>query len=402
MEKTPISAQTTGSGMDLAFAVVVLASYLATFSSIREATLTNIGLLILLGVLYVNIGIYGYSLASKSSTIMTRLLYFLVQIPIGGLILYLGGGIGYNALVFLPLAGHSIVLLKSFWLYVVNLLLSVVFLLTSLLLGTSLNDTWPNLLTFLAGQVFILVFTQMAIDEFRSRKEVERLVHELQTANEQLRFYAVQAEELAITKERNRMAREIHDGLGHYLTTIHVQIMAGRAVSETDPIRANELFLKAQNMAQEALADIRQSVAALRTSPEESQPLVEQVQKILSGCESLGLQSHLSIIGDPRILPPAVHLTLFRAVQEGVNNTCKHAQAKNIQVSLDFTSQQQVSLSIQDDGRGALSTNGGFGLIGLRERVHQLRGEIDFETEKDHGFRITIKVPVNYDTNSNR
>jgi signal transduction histidine kinase len=391
-----------GSGIDLAFAVVVLASYLATFSSIREASLTKIALLILFGIVYVNLGIYGYSIASKSQFLWPKLVYFLIQIPIGGLIIYLGGGVGYNALVLLPLAGHSIVLLKSYWVYAANFAIGAAFFITSKLMGVSLNEAWPNLLTFLAGQVFILVFTQMAIDEQRSRKEVERLVHELQTANDQLRLYAVQVEELAITKERNRMAREIHDGLGHYLTTIHMQLMAGRAVSETDPVKAEDLFLKAQNLAQEALADIRQSVAALRASPEESHPLVEQIQKILESSESLGLHGKLSIVGEVRTLPPQVHLTLYRAVQEGINNTCKHAQAKNIQVEIDFSNSNQVSLAIQDDGRGSITTNGGFGLIGLRERVHQLHGEIEFETAMDQGFRIMIKVPVKDDKNTNR
>jgi signal transduction histidine kinase len=392
----------TGSGIDLAFAVVVLASYLATFSSIREASLTKIAFLILFGIVYVNLGIYGYSIASRSQTLWPKLFYFLIQIPIGGVIIYLGGGVGYNALVLLPLAGHSIVLLKSYWLYAANFAIGAAFFVTSKLIGLSLNEAWPNLLTFLAGQVFILVFTQMAIDEQRSRKEVERLVHELQTANDQLRLYAVQVEELAITKERNRMAREIHDGLGHYLTTIYMQLMAGRAVSASDPVKAEDLFLKAQNLAQEALADIRQSVAALRASPEESQPLVEQVQKILESSESLGFHGKLSIVGEVRTLPPQVHLTLYRAVQEGINNTCKHAQAKNIQVEIDFSNSNQVSLAIQDDGRGSLSTSGGFGLIGLRERVHQLHGEIEFETALDQGFGIMIKIPVKDDKNTNR
>jgi signal transduction histidine kinase len=402
MDERTISSKPIGSGMDLAFAVVVLASYLATFSSIKEASLTNIGLLIILGILYVNIGIYGYSIASHSSSNWLKVFYFVIQIPIGGLIVYLGGGIGYNALVFLPLAGHSIVLLKSYWLYLVNLALSATFFSISMLLGTNLDNVWPTLITFLAGQVFILVFTQMAVDELRSRKEVERLVHELQTANEQLRYYAVQAEELAITKERNRMAREIHDGLGHYLTTIYMQIMAGRAIAGSNPTKAEDLFLKAQNVAQEALADIRQSVAALRTSPEEAKPLVEQVRKVLDGCESLGLVGQLTVLGEVRTLPPAVHLTLYRAVQEGINNTCKHAHAKHVQVCLDFSINHQVGLVIEDDGQGALSTSGGFGLIGLRERVHQLRGEIEFQTDIDKGFRIMIKVPVDNDPNFNR
>jgi signal transduction histidine kinase len=73
-----------------------------------------------------------------------------------------------------------------------------------------------------------------------------------------------------------------------------------------------------------------------------------------------------------------------------------------VQVCLDFSINHQVGLVIEDDGQGALSTSGGFGLIGLRERVHQLRGEIEFQTDIDKGFRIMIKVPVDNDPNFNR
>jgi signal transduction histidine kinase len=402
MEKQRLNPSRPGNGMDLAFAVVVLASYLATFSSIQKASLANIALLVLLGIIYVNLGIYGYSIASKSQSILERLVYFFIQIPIGGLIIFLGGGVGYNALVLLPLAGHSIVLLKSYWLIATNIAIGAAFVVTSALQGENFSLIWPNLLTFLAGQVFILVFTQMALDEQRSRKEVERLVQELQAANQQLRLYAVQVEELAITKERNRMAREIHDGLGHYLTTIHMQLMAGRAVSETNPAQADQLFLKAQNLTQEALADIRQSVTALRSSPVETKPLAEQVQRALDGVENLGLHGELIVLGEERTLPPQVDLTLFRAVQEGINNTCKHSKAEHIQICIDYSEPTQVGLLIQDDGIGTESTHGGFGLIGLQERVHQLGGEVGFETALDQGFRIKIRIPVKNDTHINR
>lgn len=392
----------TGSGIDVAFAVVVLASYLATFASIQEVNLPRILSLIILGIIYVNVGIYGYAYAAKKDHLWVRLAYFLVQIPTGCLIIYLGGGVGYNALVLLPLAGHSVLLLEGFWVYLLNIVIGIAFLVPSALLGQGWGATWSNLLTFLAGQVFIIVFTQMAMDELRSRKEVERLVKELQSANEQLRQYALQVEELAITKERNRVAREIHDGLGHYMTTIHMQIQAGRAISESNPWRADELFAKAQNLAQEALIDIRQSVASLRSSPSNDLPLVEILQKVLDGCSSLGLTPELVVEGTLREVPPSVRLTLFRAVQEGVNNTCKHADALHIWVRLSFQDPDTVELTIKDDGKGAIKAEGGFGLIGLRERVNQLRGEMQIRTEENQGFELIIRLPVKYDQNSNR
>jgi len=381
-----------GSTANVAFAVVVLASYFATFAATRKADLFDILLMIGLGLAYILMGIYGYAYCARSELPLIRMGYFLVQIPLGGLIVSLGKGAGYNALLLIPLAGHAVVLLSELWVYLATLGIIGIFIIST---GSYSNwsEVWAGLPTFLAGLIFMMVFTQSAVAEEQARREVERLVGELQDANQQLRIYAVQAEEMAMTKERNRLAREIHDGLGHYLTTVHMEIQAARAVMERDPNQAKKMLEKAQSLTQDALMDVRSSVAALRSAPDENFSLAEQVDKLLNDCGSLDLETELKVLGTPRPLSAAVQLTLYRVAQEAINNICKHAHASQVWVSLDYQDLKQIRLMVQDNGVGTEQIEGGFGLMGLRERVNLLDGELVIRTAKNQGFRLEISVP---------
>lgn len=393
MQPTRSRVIRTGSGLDLAFAVVVLASYFATFSALHHATNLEIGLMVGFGIAYIAIGIYGYKYVAQSSSPALVLLYFLVQIPLGSLIVYLGRGAGFNMLILLPLAGHAVMLLASTWLYVTNVLLVVSYFGAVNAYSQDLSLVWASLPTFLAGVIFIMVFTQMAIGEERARLEVERLAKDLAEVNARLRAYTQQAEELAVTKERNRLAREIHDGLGHYLTSIYMQIQAALATAKVSPERSQAAMEKAQTLAQEALVDVRHSVAALHAQTEESLPLAESINRVLYNCEAAGIAATLNVRGAPRELSPQAHLSLYRAVQETVNNACKHSHATRFTVFLDYTGEGKVCMRIVDDGVGADTIEGGYGLIGLRERVNLLNGSLKIITSKGQGFSLEIMVP---------
>ncbi len=382
-----------GSNADIAFAVVVLASYFATFASLRQAMLWDILLMIVLGSVYIFVGIYGYSYCVNANMNVVRIGYFLIQIPLGGLIVSLGKGAGFNALLLLPLVGQAVALLDELWVYFINAAILAIYVISSGSYASSWADVWANMPIFLAGQVFIMVFTQSSISEGKARREVERLVEELQVANQQLREYAVQAEELAVTKERNRLAREIHDGLGHYLTTIHIEIQAAQAVMTQDPAKAYSLLEKAQALSEDALADVRSSVSALRASPDENLPLAELIEKLVKTCDMINLGAEFKIVGHPRKVSPQVHLTLYRAAQESINNIRKHSQASQVWMALDYLDDQRIRLIIQDNGVGAKDLTGGFGLMGLRERVTLLNGELDIKTAPKQGFRLEIALP---------
>lgn len=383
-----------GSGANLAFAIVVLASYFAMFSaSASPISLVDIALLMGLGVAYIAIGIYGFTFCYKHPNPLLKLVYFCIQVPLGGVIVYLGKGAGFNALILMPLVGQGVMLLSQVWILITNTVVVLTYIGSVSLFSKDPSSVWSGLPTFLAGVIFIMIFTQMAVDEEKARTEVERLVDELEQANQRLRGYAMQVEELAVTKERNRLAREIHDGLGHYLTAIHMQIQAALAVMDSDKAHTREMLKAAQNLTQDALEDVRQSVASLREASNDTRPVSEKIAALFAECHLDGIQPEFRVVGSPRDLTPQAQLTLFRSAQEGLNNVRKHSQASKVSATLDYTSQAQVRLIVQDDGVGTDHFDGGFGLLGIRERTHILNGEVEYTSEKGKGFILEVVLP---------
>ncbi|HWR67061.1 MAG TPA: sensor histidine kinase [Bellilinea sp.] len=384
----------TGGDADLAFAVVVLASYFATFSSLQSASPLKIVVLIALGTAYLAAGIYGYAYCVRKKATELSIAYFVVQILLGGLIVYLGKGAGFNALVLMPLAGHAVILLPRRTGYVALFIITFSYVAAVYAFSGSVATVWQGLPIFVAGLIFIVVFTQMALNEEASRREVERLLNELTAVNQRLREYAIQAEDLATVKERNRLAREIHDGLGHYLTTIFMQIQAVRAVIDNDKGRADSILAKAQNLTHEALADVRQSVAALRSPIDNHELLTEMIGGLLEGARNAGIEPELIVTGDEPELNPQTRWTLYRAAQEGISNTCKHAMASHLWIKLDFSQDACVQLDVEDNGIGPGDYKEGFGIMGLKERVSSVGGELQIGSSSSGGFEFNIKVPA--------
>jgi signal transduction histidine kinase len=245
---------------------------------------------------------------------------------------------------------------------------------------------------FLAGIVFVVVITELAVKEQRAKREVERLVAELKLANDKLRQYAGQVEELATLKERNRLAREIHDSLGHYLTVVIVQIEAAMALIEKERERSLDGLRKAQGLAQKGLAEVRESVAALRASRPGTHSLIESLNNLFDECRVSGLSTEFRLMGTPRALSAAAELALYRAAQEGLTNVRKHSQAQSAIVTLDYAA-DSVWLRVQDAGVGATEPKKGLGLVGMHERVQHLGGELKIATAANEGFTLEVGLP---------
>ena len=243
--------------------------------------------------------------------------------------------------------------------------------------------------------LFVAAFAHMRLREQQARERSERLTVELGEANTQLAAYATQAHELAMIQERNRLAREIHDNLGHTLTIINMQIEAAKAVMDSDPDCALDAINKAQELAKKGLTDVRQSVAALRESPVSNRPLSEAIASLVKEAESSGIVTEFKVSGEPHALDNKVGLALYRAAQEGLTNVRQHARASRVDVLLDFQP-SEVRLQVTDNGVGAVEMAGGFGLLGIRERMHLLGGRLEIHTGAGKGFRLTASVPVSH------
>jgi signal transduction histidine kinase len=318
-------------------------------------------------------------------------IYFAVQcLLVFGIGMVLGTGGSW--LIGVPVAGLAVERLspRQRWPVYVALVASMV-----LPLGLR-HATWMSALlnsaTASAAVFFVVVFAQLRLNEQRARERAEQLMADLEAANLQLAAYATQAEELAMTQERNRLAREIHDNLGHTLTIVNVQIEAARVVMDADPGRALEAMNRAQDMTQKGLARVRESVAALRESPVSNRPLGEAIAALLQEAQSSGIVTEFKVAGEPQALQQKVALALYRVAQEGLTNVRRHARASRVDILLDFQP-GEVRLEVRDNGVGAADTSGGFGLLGIRERMQLLGGRLQISTGAGKGFCLAASVP---------
>lgn len=228
-----------------------------------------------------------------------------------------------------------------------------------------------------------------------NRQRSEKLAADLRQANEQLHALNLQTQRLAIVEERNRMARELHDSLGHRLTVAVVQLEGAQRLIPSDPGRAAKMLGNVREEMKNSLTDLRQNVAALRTPLEDDLPLGAALKRLVSAFETnTGLAIEMDI---PDALPeflPAHRLAVYRAAQETLTNTQKHASAKRIWMSLR-ASASAITLTTEDDGKGmAEETEAGFGLRGLRERAALLGGQLDIGESERGGARVSFSIPL--------
>jgi signal transduction histidine kinase len=132
----------------------------------------------------------------------------------------------------------------------------------------------------------------------------------------------------------------------------------------------------------------------LRVSPVENRPLEEAIAELVNESQAAGITTEFHLVGDSHPVESKAALALYRATQEGLTNVRKHARASRVDVTLDFSQPERIRLVVLDDGAGAADTSGGFGLIGIRERVQLLGGEFNVETEVGKGFRLEVNIPI--------
>ena len=247
---------------------------------------------------------------------------------------------------------------------------------------------------YASGFAFFLAFARMTQRANEARQESERLLAALQKAHRELQDYAAKAEVLAVAEERNRLAREMHDTIGHHLTVSAVQLEAAQRLIPESPDRAGELVATVREQVRAALSELRQTVAALRQPLEHDLPLEIALPRLIADFEqATGLQVEFLWPENPPALSPPQRLTLYRTVQEGLTNIQKHAQASRawVQVEVDGN---VVTLRVSDDGLGPQGADSGFGLRGLEERAAQLDGEIHFGPRTGGGSQLTLTLPI--------
>lgn len=394
MEKNTSTSFNLNTGTDLAFALVVFVSFFSAFSSSPVTSLFLIMVIVLLGIAYILNGIYGFSYVRKTNSLKVKILYFFSQMLISGLIIFYSKGAGFSALIMLPLVSHAVIALNQNWSLIVTIGILVSYVTAIWSYSHNLELIWQVLPIFFVGLIVVLIFTQMAVNENKAREKLEHLAMELSEANRHLSDYAEQVHELAIAQERNRFAREIHDGLGHNLTTIKMQINAAKALLHSDPGKTNDMLDKAMEMSSQALVDVRHSVFALRRDIIDLDDLPARIGQLIEVSRNPAMEITLTVLGKPYPLSPQANLTIYRAAQETINNAQKHSMADQLKLTLDYSQQDSFLFDIKDNGQGTDELRSGFGLMGIQERVRLLNGEVNITNQPGKGFNISISLPM--------
>ena len=251
-----------------------------------------------------------------------------------------------------------------------------------------------NVLLFGLTLVFALLLINALIAERQSREELEIAHDKLAETNEQLRYYALRIEDQATLQERNRIAREIHDGLGHTLAAQTIQLNNALLFWKSDDEKALEFLKQAKQLGSEAFLEIRKSISVLRSNPLQGLSLESAIDKLLQDFQRLRAIEVSKSIRLPVPLSQEMNTTLYRIVQESLTNIHKHADATMVTVGLQQHA-GQIHLSISDNGKGfdpAQNTTG-FGLQGMRERVAAARGQFAIYSESGNGCRISVSLP---------
>jgi signal transduction histidine kinase len=223
-----------------------------------------------------------------------------------------------------------------------------------------------------------------------------QLAREAQTREEQARRRAVE--------ERLRIARELHDVLGHTLATISVQAGVGIHLLQRRPGQAVAALTTIKQVSDQGLTDVKAILGVLRADGDPGQPRtprggLDQLDALLGPVRTAGVQPQLTVHGSARPLPAAVDLAAYRIIQEALTNVLRHARARTVELDLRYEP-SQVVIRIRDDGTaaspGQAGTNGqdGHGVSGMRERALALSGQFTAGPHPDGGFQVRCALPT--------
>lgn len=221
--------------------------------------------------------------------------------------------------------------------------------------------------------------------------ELERKTKQLEETNQKLQSTMESFEEIILLKERNRIAHEIHDTVGHTLTTVLVEVEAGkRLMSKNQSLAAEKLDL-AQGQVRKGLNDIRQSVRTLQDGSD----ILELIPALNSLVAETEKHAGIKIKCDfhyHEALPTEIAKVIYRATQEGLANGIRHGRSTQFICSLKEEA-GQMEFSMKDDGIGCDKVILGFGLLSMKKRVEDLDGIFEISTSAGNGFNLTIKIP---------
>ncbi|MCD8083607.1 MAG: sensor histidine kinase [Clostridiales bacterium] len=251
-----------------------------------------------------------------------------------------------------------------------------------------------NILISLNIILFVIYCVYVINSQRNTLDKINQLYHDLQIANEQLKEYADMSVRMAQTRERNRLAREIHDTLGHTLTGIATGLDACIATIDLAPEQTKKQLELLARVSREGLEDVRRSVGELRPDALERLHLDEAISKMIMDMSQVSDveisfetdETHLKYDEDEEN-------AIYRVIQESITNAVRHGKAKKIWITMKRM-KGELRLVIRDDGCGCEKLTSGFGLKHMKERIELLNGTIAFDG--GDGFTVTARIPIRW------
>lgn len=248
------------------------------------------------------------------------------------------------------------------------------------------------------NMVLFIVYCVYVINTQRGTiEQINELYHEIQTANEQLQEYASMTEKMTQTRERNRLAREIHDTLGHTLTGIATGLDACLALIDISPEQTKKQLQLLSEVSREGIKDVRRSVSELRPDALERLSLDAAIRKmIIDMSQASDVKIYFSTEEKHLKFDEDEENAIYRVIQESITNAVRHGKAGKIWITLK-RQDGEIWLSIKDNGIGAKEIKSGFGTKHIKERIEMLHGTVSFDGSD--GFTVTAQIPIRWGEN---
>lgn len=307
--------------------------------------------------------------------------------------------------MFFVLMGHTIGMLEWPW----NMTMVggeiLVFLGQSLLLSNSYQFNGDTYISISISAIIGLSYATVIVSLVRSRLKSETLVRELQETKQRLEAALAKEQEVAILQERNRMAREMHDILGHALVLVAVKLEAAQRLQKIDPARGDAEIETVKQLVRQSMNELRSSLADLR-SPLPAVGNKSLAENFLNWANQTAKEGCFELITNLETptenLPLPFQETLWRVGREALLNVVKHAAASKVWLTVQYRD-ETVVLSIADNGAGIphlaegkarLEIEGHYGVRGMRERLEAIGGHFLIELNAGQGTRITATLPL--------
>jgi signal transduction histidine kinase len=358
-----------------------------------------------------SVGVLAFMRLKSASTRLSKVLYTLLELLLLLLPTFTDSGLPYFPLLGLVVVMRSCERFERSGRFIVAGLAFGVFALSQLLRRGSMPDIFLKsaqvnssdlksfdltvwmlkinaALSFGLALLLVMLLINALLDE---RKIREKLV----VALDQLRQYSLRIEDQSALQERNRIAREIHDSLGHTLTAQSIQLDSALLLQHSNTEESSVFLKEAKQLCKQALQEVRQSVAALRTDPFRGKSLDQiatalvQEFRVTTAIETTYVMSVIHPIS------PDMVAVCYRVLQESLTNIARHSAATDVVLQL-FTQEGALNLQIQDNGKGfdPVQNSTGFGLQGMKERVMALGGQFKLSSQPGEGCQILVKIPL--------